>query len=80
MAELLRKSHCYTERRVTARKVHWCDWCGLPIKVGTAYVLATEFPGGEAGYADYAGRPVRFTVHAAPPCSYAPESGGSDRA
>jgi len=42
------------------------------IHAGTAYVVATEYPGGAAGYADAAGHPVRFSIHAAAPCHYCP--------
>lgn len=35
--------------------------CGEhPIKRGDVYLEWTEFPGGEAGYADHAGHPVRM--------------------
>lgn len=73
MSSLVRRSHCYTETRQVARKVHGCDWCHGAIEVGETYTIATEFPGGEAGYADFAGHPVRFRLHAHPPCSYASE-------
>ena len=72
MSDLVRKGHCTTEALVTARKVHVCAWCDGRIDVGELHIIATEFPGGEAGYADYAGRPVRMRVHAKPPCYHGP--------
>lgn len=55
----------YTERLVTARKRHQCE--DYPptthtIKPGEQYVIATEYPGGESGYADDAGHPVRIKL------------------
>ena len=41
-----------------ARKPHW--GCCRVIKPGELYVEHTEFPGGESGYADTAGHPVRM--------------------
>lgn len=72
-----RKGYCTEERHVTARKPHTCAWCGNGIPVGTVHVVVTEFPGGEAGYADYAGHPVRMRVHAEPPCHYHSPGGNS---
>ena len=43
-------------RRVARTPRNGCH----PIKPGDAYLEWTEFPGGEAGYADYAGHPVRM--------------------
>ena len=49
-----------------ARKEYRCD--GYPashatvIKVGELHLLCTEFPGGESGYADDAGKPVRLRL------------------
>ena len=76
---LCRSHNCATERHVTARKDYRCDWCGGPIKRGSEHVIATEYPGGEAGYADSAGRPVRWRICAAPPCHYCVIPPGSDR-
>ena len=73
MSTPLRKGHCSTERLVRARKPNRCAWCGGPIPAGSQYVVVTEFPGGEAGYADHAGHPVRMAVHAAEPCYCMPE-------
>ena len=61
-----------TQRHQRARKVYVCDWCQEAIVKGSVYVLATEFPGGEAGYADSAGHPVSWRIHDAPPCHYCP--------
>lgn len=51
-----------TVRRV-ARKTHWCPGChpSQPIRAGQAYLVHTEFPGGDSGYADAAGHPVRMS-------------------
>lgn len=68
-----RRGHASTERHVTARRQYRCDSCGQPIPPGSEYVVATEFPGGEAEYADYAGHPVRFRIHSTQPCHYHPE-------
>lgn len=55
-------STTYTVRIVTARKDHRCDeYPRCPhggIRRGQQYQIHTEFPGGEAGYADSAGHPV----------------------
>jgi len=64
------------EESVTARKPHRCNWCGGLIVPGEQYVVATEFPGGEAGYADAAGHPVRMAVHHYRPCYHGPQVGG----
>jgi hypothetical protein len=50
-----------TRRRV-ARKSHSCPSCDewRIIKRGDVYLEHTEFPGGDAGYADAAGHPVRM--------------------
>lgn len=69
-AQPCRTYNCATERHVRARKDYACSWCGEAIPKGSEYVIATEFPGGEAGYADSAGHPVRFRIHGAPPCHY----------
>lgn len=60
----------YTERWVTARKSYPCDGVypvssTIQIKPGDKYILATEYPGGQSGYADDAGRPVRMRICAA---------------
>ena len=49
-----------TRRRV-ARKAHACGWgtCRT-IQPGEVYLEHVEYPGGEAGYADAAGHPVRL--------------------
>lgn len=70
MGAACRSYHRATERHVRARKDYRCEWCGEPIPKGSDHVIATEFPGGEAGYADSAGRPVRWRICAAPPCHY----------
>lgn len=43
-------------RRVARTQRYGCH----VIKPGEVYLEWTEFPGGEAGYADYAGHPVRM--------------------
>lgn len=43
-----------------ARRDRICPSCGLFIKSGQLYLAHTEFPGGDAGYADSAGHPVRM--------------------
>lgn len=48
-----------------AAKTHSCEGYRCPrkptrIKPGEHYLLCTEFPGGELGYADHAGHPIRF--------------------
>lgn len=46
-----------------ARKPHRCEWCRKSaIAAGDVYVTWIEFPGGDAGYADSAGHPVRLNV------------------
>lgn len=72
MSILVQKGHRSTSALVTARKVHECAWCYGSINVGESHIIATEFPGGEAGYADHAGHPVRMRVHAKPPCYHGP--------
>lgn len=37
-----------------------CGWTSHPIKPGDVYLMHTEFPGGDAGYADAAGHPVNM--------------------
>lgn len=46
-------------RRHVARKRHQCRTCSALIEPGDEYMECKEFPGGDAGYADTAGRPVR---------------------
>lgn len=58
------------ERHVKARKEYRCEWCGKPILAGSDHVVATEFPGGDAGYATAAGHPVRMRIHGEAPCHY----------
>lgn len=76
MSTILRTYSCAQEESVKARKSHRCSWCGGPIAVGEQHVVATEFPGGEAGYADGAGHPVRLRVHHYRPCYHGPQVGG----
>lgn len=47
-----------TSRVRRARKVHLS--CCKAIQPGDLYIEHTEFPGGESGYADGAGHPVRM--------------------
>ena len=70
MGEICRRGDRSQERHITARKQHRCDWCGQPIQVGATHVIATEFPGGDAGYATAAGHPVSMRLHVDPPCHY----------
>ena len=50
----------FTVRRRTARKPHYAPCCRQWIKPGDVYLEHKEFPGGDAGYADNAGHPVRM--------------------
>lgn len=51
----------FTSRVRRARTTHVaCGGRCKPIRPGELYVEHKEFPGGEAGYADYAGHPVRM--------------------
>lgn len=43
-----------------ARAARRCGWTSHPIKPGDVYLMHTEFPGGDAGYADAAGHPVNM--------------------
>lgn len=56
--------HCTRVRRRVARSPKRCSetalWEGHPIGPGDVYLEWTEFPGGESGYADHAGHPVRM--------------------
>lgn len=46
---------------VRARKQHWADCADYHrINPGDYYLQSTEFPGGDLGFADMAGRPVRL--------------------
>lgn len=49
-----------TTRARRARKRTWCGSCSGAIQPGAVYLEGKEFPGGELGFADYAGRPVRL--------------------
>lgn len=61
-------------RRRVARKQHpGCGGYCPTIQPGEVYLEVTEFPGGESGYADAAGRPVRMAVCA--PCAMRNGSG-----
>jgi hypothetical protein len=61
-------------RRRVARKVHSCQWGNCPdsrsIHPGDVYLEATEFPGGESGYATHAGQPIRMAVCARCACGF----------
>jgi hypothetical protein len=65
-----RRGYRSEERHRKAARDHRCQWCGKAIPKGSEYVVATEFPGGESGYADTAGHPVRMRIHSDPPCHY----------
>lgn len=73
MARICRNETHYRSVHVVAVQRHTCVWCGKPIEPGSEYVVATEYPGGDAGYADYAGHPVRMSVHAESSCHYCTE-------
>ena len=77
MSTVCLKESSYNQRHVTARSRHRCEWCHKAIEPGTVYVLATEYPGGDSGYADAAGHPVRMCVHADAPCHHCPD--GADQ-
>jgi hypothetical protein len=50
-----------TSRVRRARKAHSCGhYPGGQIRPGDLYIEHTEFPGGDVGYADAAGHPVRL--------------------
>lgn len=51
----------YRERIVRARRARRCDDRGT-IAAGELYLLCTEYPGGDSGYADSAGHPVRMRI------------------
>lgn len=70
MSAACRKGDRSEERHVKARKEYRCEWCGKPILAGSDHIVATEFPGGDAGYASAAGHPVRMRIHGEPPCHY----------
>jgi hypothetical protein len=60
----------FQKRSVKARKKHYCEWCRtFAIKPGDTYWRHTEFPGGDAGYADSAGHPV--SMRECQPCASA---------
>ena len=68
--------YCTTGRRRLARKKHpACGGHCPPIQPGEVYLEVTEFPGGESGYADAAGHPVRMCVCA--PCLIARDRQGA---
>ena len=50
----------FTRSRVRRARKARPSCCG-PIQPGDLYVEHTEFPGGESGYADAAGCPVRMS-------------------
>lgn len=61
----LRAGANYRERIVTARRSHHCDnypRCVDGIKQGDRYLLATEYPGSDVGWANAAGHPVRWKL------------------
>lgn len=57
-----RSTQTYREQILTARKSRTCDSAGCVerIEPGDQYLLAKEYPGGESGYADAAGKPIRL--------------------
>lgn len=55
----------YRGRIVTARRPHRCDYyvrCVDGIRQGDRYLVATEYPGHDVGWADAAGHPVRWKL------------------
>ena len=62
----VKTGHCTTAERRVARHVRICgasaSYCigAGRIQPGEVSLMHTEFPGGESGYADAAGRPVRM--------------------
>lgn len=50
----------FSARVRKARKARICPGCRCYIGAGHLYIEHTEFPGGDAGYADAAGHPVRM--------------------
>lgn len=52
----------YEIRRARAERLCEGYRCTVVIPVGQMYLVCTEFPGGESGYASSAGHPVRLSV------------------
>jgi hypothetical protein len=65
----------YTERRSVSGQTHLCSWGDCRAAMGPArvrpdaripagepHLVLTEFPGGDAGYADAAGKPVSMRI------------------
>ena len=62
MSRAVVSGHCMTTAARTARRVYYCGGCasGNAIQPGDRHLEHTEFPGGESGFADSAGHPVRM--------------------
>lgn len=78
MARICQKDRFYRSVHIVGVRRHICAWCDKPIEPGTEYVVATEYPGGDSGYADTAGHPVRMSVHAESPCHYCTQERTND--
>lgn len=74
----------YEIRRARSERLCEGHRCTVIIPPGQNYLVCTEYPGGESGYADAAGHPVRLAV--CPDCaprwthSAMPDSPGSEEA
>lgn len=67
---MAKTGHCTATVVRTARRAYYCGGCakGTAIQPGDRHLEHTEYPGGESGYADSAGHPVRMRECA--PCAH----------